>query len=125
MERFTKVLIMNIYYYLFFKLSEALNKKGNNEWGPIAAITFLVCVNMGLIYIKAFPVSAIFNSGHKLFLIILGITLFLTNTVLFLDKKRYEKILNCYKRESLKSKRIGSFFVVLYIVITLTSIFFA
>ena len=118
---------MNIYYYLFFKLSEVLNKKGNNEWGPIAAITFLICLNIGLIYINVFPVSIenFSNGGHKTFLIIVGVTIFLTNTILFLNKKRCQEILNRYKRESLKSKRIGSFFVVLYIAITLISIFFA
>ncbi len=31
---------MNPYYYMFYKLSRFLNEKGNNEWGPIAAMTW-------------------------------------------------------------------------------------
>lgn len=117
---------MNIYYYLFYKLSGVLNKKGKNEWGPIAAITFLISLNIGLTYINIFPItSENFVEGHKTILIIVGVFLFLLNTFLFLNKKRLRKIINRYKGESPKSKRTGSFLVILYITITLLSIFFA
>jgi len=117
---------MNIYYYLFYKLSDFLNKKGKNEWGPIAAITFLISLNIGLLYINIFPVtSENFVEGHKTILIIVGVFFFLLNTCLFLNKKRLQKIINRYKGESLKNKRMGSFLVILYVTITLISIFFA
>ena len=64
---------MNIYYYLFYKLSGVLNKKGKNEWGPISAITFLISLNIGLTYINIFPVTGEnFVEGHKTVLIIVG-----------------------------------------------------
>lgn len=117
---------MNIYYYLFYKLSSALNKKGNNEWGPIGAITFLISLNIGLTYINIFPVtSENYVGGHKTILIGVGIIVFVLNTILFLNKKRLRKIMGRYKGESLKKKRIGSFLVILYVAITLASIFFA
>lgn len=117
---------MNIYYYLFYKLSNALNKKGNNEWGPIGAISFLISLNIGLTYINIFSVTAgSFADGHKTILIIVGVILFVLNTVLFLNKKRSREIIGRYTKESLRSKRIGSFLIILYVVITLMSIFFA
>jgi hypothetical protein len=117
---------MNIYYYLFYKLSSALNKKGNNEWGPIGAITFLISLNIGLTYINIFPVTdENFADGHKTILIVVGIILFVSNTFLFLNKKRCREIMERYKKESLRSKRVGSFLVIFYVVITLMSIFFA
>lgn len=117
---------MNIYYYLFYKLSRGLDKKGNNELGPIAAITFLISLNIGLSYINIFSVnSENFGHGHKILLISVCISLYILNNFLFLNKKRRRKIINRYKDESLKSKSIGSFLVLLYITITLISIFFA
>ncbi len=117
---------MNIYYYLFYKLSGVLNKKGKNEWGPIAAITFLISLNIGLTYINIFPVtSENFVKGHKTILIIVGVLLFLLNTFLFLNKKRCREIQKRYQGESLRSKRIGNFVVLLYITLTIISIFIA
>ena len=117
---------MNIYFYLFYKLSGILNKKGKNEWGPIAAITFLISLNIGLTYINIFPVtSENFGEGHKTILIIVGVFLFLLNTSLFLNKKKSRKIINRFKGESQKNKITGSLLVILYITITLISIFFA
>jgi len=117
---------MNIYYYLFYKLSSALNKHGKNEWGPIGAITFLISINIGLTYINIFSVtSENFSKGHKIFLVVAGIFLFVSNTFLFLNKKRCKEVTERYEKESLKSKRLGNFFVLIYIVLTLVSIFFA
>lgn len=117
---------MNIYYYLFYKLSSTLNKKENNEWGPIGAITFLISLNIGLTYINIFPVtSENFVGVHKTILIVVGIIVFVLNTILFLNKNRFRKIMGRYKGESLKSKRIGSFLVIMYVAITLISIFIA
>lgn len=120
-----KIDIMNIYYYLFYKLSIALNKKGNNEWGPIGAITFLISLNISLLYIIIFSVtSENFVEGHKTILIIIGIIIFGLNTVLFLKKKRVGKIMERYQDESLKSKRLGSFVVILYVLFTVISLLF-
>ena len=117
---------MNIYYYLFYKLSRALNKKGKNEWGVIYALTIIVGYNIALIYINVLPVTKDnFNDGYKIGFIFIAVTLFITNSILFLNKKRVKRIKNRYKDESLKSKRTGNFFVLLYVIITLISIFFA
>ena len=114
---------MNIYYYLFYKLSGLLNKKGKNEWGPIAAITFLISLNIGLTYINIFPVtSENFVEGHKTILIIVGVFLFLLNTFLFLNKKRLQKIINRYKNESLKSKRTGMNIIIFIIIVPVRKI---
>ncbi len=117
---------MNIYYYLYYKLSRVLNRKGKNEMGVFSAQSFLIYINIIIIYIKIFHVTKEnFNSGYKTILIIIGAILFITNSFLFLNKKRCKRIMNRYKNESLKSKRIGNVLVILYIVLTLASIFVA
>jgi hypothetical protein len=117
---------MNLYYYLFYRLSCFLNKKNNNEWGPIGGLTFLIGLNIGLIYINIFPVTnENFKASHKTLLLVLFISLFIINSVLFLNKKRVQEIRKRFKNESIKSKRIGSILVLLYSVVTIVSIFFA
>ena len=48
---------MNPYFYVFYKLSKLLNKKGNNKRGPINALTLLVLIDICFIYIKVFDIS--------------------------------------------------------------------
>ena len=117
---------MNIYYYLYYKLSRVLNRKGKNEWGVISALFILIGFNIAVIYINILPVTKYnFNKGYKIGFIFIAVILFVTNSFLFLNKKRCKRIMNRYKNESLKSKRIGNVLVILYIVLTLASIFVA
>lgn len=117
---------MNIYYYLFYKVSQALNKKGNNELGPIAALTFFTFINIIVIYVNILPVSKEnFNQGYKTGLLIIGIILFVTNSLLFLNKKRSKLIKNHYMNESPMSRMTGNFLVILYVVLTIGLIFVA
>lgn len=116
---------MNIYYYLFYKLNCFLNKKGNNEWGPIYALTVLIGWNIVVIYVNLFRITeANSKGGFKTGFIAIVITLFITNSILFLNKKRQKVIMNSYKGETLRSKKIGSFLIILYIVFTLALIIF-
>ncbi len=107
---------MNIYYYLFYKLSGVLNKKGKNEWGPIAAITFFPFVNIITVFVNTLPNNVKeLKNGYGVGLILIGSVLFITNTILFLNKKRYREIQKRFQGESLRSKMIGKFVVLLYI----------
>ena len=117
---------MNIYYYLFYKISCLLNKKGNNEWGAMYALSILIFINIIVIYVDVLHVTKDnFKSGYKTGLIIIGIVLFITNYLIFLYKKRYHEIVKRYKNETSMSKKIGSFLVILYIALTFLSIFIA
>jgi hypothetical protein len=116
---------MNLYYYLFYRLSGFLNKKGTNEWGPIGALTLFVGWNIGILYIKVLPITKEnFIGNYKTGLIIIVIALFITNSILFLNKKRNQEIMGRFKNESLRSKQRGSFLVILYMVLTIGTIFF-
>lgn len=111
---------MNPYYYLFYKLSCFLNKKGNNEWGSIYALTILVCMNIIVSYVKLFHLNEENSKGgYKTGILAICMTLFITNSLLFLNKKRQKKITNHYKGETPRSKKLGSFLVILYIVFTI------
>ncbi len=112
--------MMNPYYYLFYKLSRFLNRKGNNEWGPVYALTVLAGWNIGFAFIKVLPVTQEnFKTYYQTKLALILIVLFITNSILFLDKNRVKKIINRYNIESDISRRIGSFFVILYVVLSL------
>ena len=116
---------MSPYYYLFYKLSRFLNKKGNNEWGPVYAISLLIGWNIGMVYIKVLPITGEnFIGGYKIVLIVILVSLFITNCVLFLNKKRVKEIMNRYKGESETSRKIGNFLVILYVVLSLGLIIF-
>jgi hypothetical protein len=116
---------MNPYYYLFYKLSRFLNKKGNNEWGPVYALSVLVGWNIVVIYVNLFHITEGNSKGvYKTLLIIIGIALFITNSILFLNKKRIKEITNLYQGESERSRKVGNFLVILYIVLSLALIVF-
>lgn len=116
---------MNPYYYLFYKLSRSLNKKGNNEWGPIGGITLLIECNIVVIYVNLFHITEENSNGiYKTILIIIFIILFVLNSILFLNKKRVKEIMNSYKGESETSGKIGSLLVILYVALSLALIIF-
>ena len=118
---------MNPYYYLYYKISRILNKKGNNEWGAMYALSFLIFINLIVVYVNVFHVTKenFKSGGYKISLIIIGIVLFITNYALFLHKNKYKQIIKRYEKETLRRQKIGSFFVVMYFILTLLSIFFA
>lgn len=116
---------MNPYYYLFYKLSCFLNKKGNNEMGPIYALTVLIGWNVVVIYVNLFHITEENSKGiYKTILIVIAITLFITNAILFLNRKRVKEIMSRYKEETERSRKVGSFLVILYIVLSLGLLIF-
>lgn len=116
---------MNIYDYLFYRISGVLNKKHNNEWGVMYALSFLIYVNLIEFYVAAFSISSKnFNHGYKVGIIIIGILIFIGNYFIFLHKDRYKKIENKYRNEPVRKKKIRGILIGLYIVITFLSIFF-
>ena len=116
---------MNPYFYLFYKLSCFLDKKGDNEHGTIFAISVLLGTNLGIIYISSFPVTPEnYQSTYKYGVYIIALLIFILNYILFLNKKRVEAIMLRYKKESEINRKIGNILVVLYIALSLGSIVF-
>ena len=116
---------MNPYYYLFYKLNLFLNKKGDNEWGPIGAITLFIGWNIVIVYVNLFDINEKnLNSIYKTILIIISILLFMTNSILFSNKQRVSNIINHYNSESERSSKIGTFLVILYVALSLGLIVF-
>jgi Ca2+/Na+ antiporter len=116
---------MNPYYYLFYKLSRFLNKKGNNEWGVIYGISILIGSNIMIAYVRFFNINQEESEGvYKIILIAIGILLFVTNSVLFISKRRVENIMKRYKNESEIKRKIGNAIVLLYVVLTIALIIF-
>jgi hypothetical protein len=116
---------MNPYYYLFYKLSRFLNKKGNNEWGPIYGISIFFGWTIVVIYIKIFHITGENSQGiYKTILGIVAVFLFVINCILFLNKRRVKEIMNRYKGESEIRRKIGNFLVILYVALSLALILF-
>lgn len=115
---------MNPYYYLFYKLTKFLNKKGKNGDGPIYAITFFTGQYIGICYNKLFFVTENNFDKLKIFLIIILALLLILNFILFLKKKRVVRIMNHYQNESERSRKIGNFLVILYVLLPLILILF-
>lgn len=116
---------MNPYYYLFYKLNQFLNNKGKNEDGAIYALTTFIGWNIIIIYANVFP-STDENSKNfnKIIIGIIVTCLLVVNFILFLNKKRVNRIMERYQKESETSKKIGTFLVILYIVVSLGLIVF-
>lgn len=116
---------MNPYYYLFYKLSRFLNKKGNNEWGPIYGISIFFGWTLIVIYVKIFHITEENSQGiYKTILGIVAVSLFITNCILFLNKKRVKAIMSRYKGESETRRKVGNLLVILYVVMSLALIVF-
>lgn len=118
--------MINPYYYLFYKVSRLLNKRGDNEWGPVYAISVLMGLNIGIVYIRMFDVTRDnFEHGYKAVLIIIGIILFAANCILFLNKKRCREIERRFKNESIVNRRIGNALIIIYVLLTFLSLLLA
>lgn len=116
---------MNPYYYLFYKLSCFLNKRGNNEWGPVYAISLLIGWNIGLVYIKILPItSENWVGGYRTGLSVIMVCLFIMNCLLFLNKRRVKEIMNRFRGETEVSRKGGSFLVILYGILSLALLVF-
>lgn len=116
------MVIMNIYYYLFYKIYRFTQRLGNYDvaFSAMLGFSFLLFLDINTIYISVFPVTNInFNNHYRTPLIILYIIVFIINYFLFIYKKRYKEIEKQFKNESTKNKRIGSIIVIVYVIISL------
>lgn len=111
---------MNPYYYLFYKLNSFLNKKKDNEWGVILGISIVIGQNIAFIYVNFINDY----ERHRVYLISFHLALFVFNSILFLNKSRVNRIIECYGKESKSSKTIGSTVVIIYIIISMIAVFF-
>ena|SRR5690554_3009122 len=115
---------MNPYYYLFYKLNRFLNKKGDNEWGPIYGLTFFTFQYIAIFFVKAFSMTQSQFNEYKFYIGGVAISFFILNSILFLSKKRVQKIIEQYKSESIKSRKAGNILLALYVIIPLGLILF-
>ncbi len=117
---------MNPYYYLFYKLSRFLNKKGNNEWGVIYAVSLLPGIVLVIGYVRVLKITPeIFDGGYKYSLILLLIVLFILNSVIFLNKKRVNRIMDRYRNEPEAQRKLGNVTIILTALLAIALIIFA
>ena len=93
--------------------------------GPIYAITIIFLMNIVFIYVKSFHITR--ENSHGLYKVILGIVIvsvFTTNAILFQNKNRVKEIMNHYKGETEKCRKIGNLLVILYFIMSLALIVF-
>ncbi len=111
---------MNPYYYFFYRLSNFFNKNKTNEWGPIFGISIFPGWNIGILYRLILPITKEnFDGFYKITLILILATLFITNSILFLNKNRVSRIIQQYSKESQAIRRIRGYIVILYIILSI------
>ena len=116
---------MNPYYYLFYRFNQYLNKKKDNEWGVIYAMTVLPGWNIIIIYINTLPITQENLDGtYKTILIVIACAFFILNSVLFLNKTRVSRIMKRYQNESETSRKIGGVIIILYIIFSVGLVVF-
>lgn len=106
----------NPYYYLFYRFNQFWNKKGTNEFGPIAAVTFFTGQYLLIIYGEILDVNEATLSQHKFIMIGILIALYVLNTITFTNKKRLKMIDEVFHGESLNKRRFRGFLVVLFMI---------
>ncbi len=119
-------MIMNIYYYLFYKIYRFTQKLGKYEvsFSAMLGLSFLLFLDINALYIILLPVTQVnFKDQYRIPLIILYIAVFIINYFLFIYKKRYKEIEKQFKNESTRNKRIGNAIVIAYIIISLLLVF--
>lgn len=117
-------IMKNPYYYLFYRLNHFYNKKGNNELGPMFGVSFFVALNMGAVFRKLLPITKEnFAGPYKYSFILLLISIYVINSILFYNRKRVNRIMEQYEKESQTSKRIGGGLIVFYVLFSLGLIF--
>ncbi len=95
--------------------------------GPIFAISLVIVWNVTTVpYIVARRfANEDFSGVNRLVLVLIMALIWITNLVLFLNKERVKEINYRYKGESERSRRIGGFLVILYLVLSFALIFVA
>ena len=117
---------MNIYYYFFYKISGVLNRKGNNDLGPVVAITFFPLLTTVPVIAYFIPNNVTnLKNVYGVGIVIICILFYILNSFLFLNKKRRREIQRRFQGESLRNKMIGNIIVLLYIIFAIACIFMA
>ena len=115
----------NPYYYLFYKLNNLINRKGNNEWGVIFGLSVFVGWNLVVLYVTFLPITKQnYDGSYKNILVILLATIFIINSVLFLNKKRVKNINLIFENESKFNKILGNIIILSYIILSFLLILF-
>ncbi len=114
---------MNPYYYLFYKLTRFLNKKGKNEWGVIYAVSLFPGIILSIGYAKALKLTPKMFDGFYIYpLILLLAIIFIFNSIMFLNKKRVSRIIKHYENETEAQRKLGNAIIILLVLITLALI---
>ncbi len=116
--------MINPYYYFFYKLSRFFNKEGDNEWGPIGAITFFIGQYIGISYIEFLSIGEEMFNRHKIPLIIIMVILFIGNSILFLNSIRVNRIMDKYQCESKFQNKLGTTLVIIFMLLPLIILLF-
>lgn len=116
--------MINPYYYIFYRFNLVLNKRGDNQWGTISAISFFTTLYLMIIFGTLFDINQGSSSQDKSLLVVIGLAVFGLNSVLFLDSNRVNRIMESYRHESANKGKIRAFFVLAYIIAPLVWIVF-
>lgn len=117
--------MMKLYKYLYYRLySWNLKTWGANDlpqWNALFGVSFMMFLNLGLVglLLQAFGMN-IFQRDElpKKELIIIMVGLFIINYFLFIRKDNYLTITKELKREAKQKRRINTYLIWLYVILS-------
>jgi hypothetical protein len=112
---------MNIYYYIYYKLYKFVCKtnKGIAEWASMIFYSLLLFFNIVtvLYYLHLLKSGVLVRNGQGV-MVSTEVFLLIINYALFIRNRRYLKVLKKYSNETNTYRFIGSFLVILYIILS-------
>jgi hypothetical protein len=101
--------------YLFF---DAINEGGlGHEFSPIIGSIFVLCLSLTVNILSFFPEGTIIKLWGLYYVIIIIVCCILI--FLFYRKKRYIKVISCFRNE--KNKNIYYVITIIYIIVTISA----
>lgn len=117
--------IMKVYQYIYYRAYDLFGMTGTYDlaWGTIHFLSFMECAIIVPLYFRlGLPYDSA-NIWYKAMMTLSYVVPLIINYFLFHRNKKYEKIINDFKNESAKSKKIGRISLVLAIALVVVMSF--
>jgi len=118
----------NFYSYVFYRIYKFFKSSRNEdiaEWKATILLSLLITCNMfvGLISVINFKLY-LSQALFQCVLVLLFALVYFVNYIIFIKDEKFKRIEKAFKSESTSRKRIGSVSILLYVVVSVISVFF-
>jgi hypothetical protein len=113
--------MLNIYYYTYFKLYKFVEKTNRDvaEWASMIFFSELLWFNIFTILYYLDLLQSDFIKHHAYVSVLVMVLLFIINYFVFINNRRYRKIIKLYSSESKNKNVIGIVLVIIYSIVSI------